>query len=396
MCILNQTTSSVPSTDYSIKSGKDTAICTVCIILFFAIFTVPMGLSNSINTMMNTAYQLLLDTAFYIMALAVVAGAISAVMTEFGVVDAINCLLSPLMQPIYGLPGAAALGIITTFLSDNPAILSLANDSSYRRHFKAYQIPALTNLGTAFGMGLIVTSFMVCITPQDGSNTLISVLCGVLGAIAGSIISTRLMLHYTKKVYGTEAAATSFLNTQDDSDIVDDVVNYESAPLRVLNAVIRGGKSGVELGIGVIPGILIICTTVMMLTNGPSSDGTYTGAAYEGIAFFPALAEKLSFIFTPLFGFSNASCIAVPITALGAAGAAIGLVPRLAVEGLVNGSDIAVFTAMCMCWSGYLSTHVSMMDILNCRSLTGKSILSHTIGGFLAGIVAHLLYMIII
>mgnify|MGYP006924685256 FL=1 len=47
---------------------------------------------------------------------------------------------------------------------------------------------------------------------------------------------------------------------------------------------------------------------------------------------------------------------------------------------------------MGMCWSGYLSTHVAMMDALGSKELTGKAILSHTIGGVAAGMAAHFLY----
>ena len=58
-------------------------------------------------------------------------------------------------------------------------------------------------------------------------------------------------------------------------------------------------------------------------------------------------------------------------------------------------NDVAVFTAMCMCWSGYLSTHVAMMDSLKFRNLTGQAILYHTIGGLFAGVSAHFIYMLI-
>ena len=64
-------------------------------------------------------------------------------------------------------------------------------------------------------------------------------------------------------------------------------------------------------------------------------------------------------------------------------------------SGVVSLNDIAVFTAICMCWSGYLSTHVSMMDTLKCNRFTGKAILCHTIGGLFAGVVAHWLFMLI-
>lgn len=83
-------------------------------LLIFSLFVRPMGLANTINTLMNTAYHLLIDTSLYIMAIAVLAGAISALFTEFGVIDLLNRLLSPLMRPLFGMPGAAALGVVTT------------------------------------------------------------------------------------------------------------------------------------------------------------------------------------------------------------------------------------------------------------------------------------------
>ena len=163
---------------------------------------------------------------------------------------------------------------------------------------------------------------------------------------------------------------------------------------RFIDALLEGGKSGVDMGLSIIPGVLIICTLVMMLTNA-APEGGFTGAAYEGIGLLPWLGEKIDFILMPLFGFSSAEAIAVPITALGAAGAAISIVENLVQHGLANAHDIAVFTAMCMCWSGYLSTHVAMMDSLKCHDLTGKAILSHTIGGLCAGVFANWCYQLL-
>ncbi|MCX7904542.1 MAG: hypothetical protein N2486_08510, partial [Caloramator sp.] len=117
----------------------------------------------------------------------------------------------------------------------------------------------------------------------------------------------------------------------------------------------------------------------------------YTGAAYEGVPILTWVGEKLSFILKPLLGFKSPESIAFPITALGAVGAAIGLVPKLLQQGLIGAKEIAVFTAMGMCWSGYLSTHVAMMDALEARDLTNKAILSHTIGGLVAGIAANII-----
>lgn len=366
-------------------------VCLVIFVAFMALFAVPMGLANMLNTMMNTAYRLLLDTSFFIMALAVLAGALSRLFAEFGVIELFNRILSPLMRPLYGMPGAAALGIVTTFLSDNPAILTLANDRGYRQYFKAYQVPALTNLGTAFGMGLIVMSFNLGLSGKT-PNVGLAVVCGGLGAVIGSIFSTRAMLYFTAKALGKDAPACDDAETEHTDAAVEE--KKDTGMIHVVNALMAGGREGVTLGLAIIPGILIICTLVMMLTN-TMPEGGYTGAAYEGIGLLPAVANKLHFIIDPLFGFSDGAAISVPVTALGAAGAAIGLIPTLVTNGQANANDIAVFTAMCMCWSGYLCTHVSMMDVLGCSRFTGKAILCHTFGGLLAGAAAHWLFMLL-
>jgi len=361
---------------------------------FFALIGRQMGVVNMLNTMMNTAYQLLLDTIFYIMAIAVLAGAVAALFVEFGIVSVINKVLSPLMKPIYGLPGASIIGVLATYLSDNPAILTLADDQGFRRYFKKFQLPALTNLGTAFGMGLIITTFTMGIPSPNGESFVAAALIGNLGAIIGSVVSVRMMLWFTSRHYGTEEMCDV---GELEGEVLEGyrVVRSGGVGSRFMNAMLEGGKSGVDMGLSVIPGVLIICTIVMMLTNGPSESGAYTGAAYEGIALLPLIAEKLDFILKPLFGFSSASGIAVPVTALGSAGAAMGMIPALLEKGLANCGDVAVFTAMCMCWSGYLSTHVSMMDVLHSTKFTGNAIISHTIGGLAAGACAHWLYVLI-
>ena len=374
--------------------GVETFVFPVIFVGIFAMFAVKMGLGNALNTMMNTAYRLLIDTVLYLTAICVLMGAISALLSEFGFVALANRVLQPLMRPIYGLPGAAALGVVTTFLSDNPAILALADDHQFRRCFKAYQFPALTNLGTAFGMGLIVCSFMYGLgirMPEERIG--LAVILGLVGAIAGSIVSTRLMLIFTKKRFGTEAPMESDENAGSQVPAGMRPVRSGKIGSRVMAAILEGGHSGVKMGVSIVPGVLVICTLVMMLTNG-APEGGYTGAAYEGIKLLPWLANKIDFILGPMFGFTSPDAIGVPVTAPGAAGAALGVTSTLVDEALIHANDIAVFTAMCMCWSGYLSTHTSMMDSLNCQELIGKAILCHTIGGLCAGVAAHWLFVL--
>ena len=382
------------SVSYKKELCLETFLFPVIFVCFFWLFVSRMGLANMLNTMMNTAYRLMIDTVLYITAVCVVMGALSSLLAEFGFVSLVNRLLQPLMKPVYGLPGVAALGVVTTFLSDNPAILTLAEDKGFRKYFKKYQFPALTNIGTSFGMGLIVCTYMYSLSPKMGQSLSKPVFCGLAGAIIGSIISTRLMLVFTKKFFGKEDSMSSA--NAGESQIPENMrpIRHGGIGSRMMSAVLDGGHSGVKMGISIVPGVLIICTLVLMLINGPSETGQYTGSAYEGIRLLPILAEKISFILNPMFGFSSPEAIGVPVTALGAAGAALSLTSSLITKGLVNASDIAVFTAMCMCWSGYLSTHASMMDSLDCKPLIGRAILSHTIGGLCAGITAHWIYVL--
>ena len=369
--------------------GLENFLCLGLFLTFFILIGRKMGGINMIKTMMNTGFDLLMNVCLYLMAIAVLAGAISGLFSEFGVIALVNKLLSKIMKPIYDLPGASSLGMLNCYLSDNPAILTLAHDDNFRRYFKKYQMPALTNLGTAFGMGLITTTTMMGLN-VEGAVT--SALIGNLGAVIGSIVSVRLMMHATKKMYGT----TEFVEVKSSVEIPENsrVVREGGAGSRFIQAILDGGKVGVDMGLSIIPGVVIICTLVIILTNGPGAEGVYTGAANEGVGILPWIGSKLSFILSPLFGFSSPEAIAVPITALGSTGAAIGTVAKMAAVGKVSGNDIAVFTAICMCWSGYISTHIAMMDALGTKEATGKALISHTIGGLVAGVAAHILYMI--
>ncbi|OAA23403.1 hypothetical protein [Kosmotoga sp. DU53] len=358
--------------------------------LFLFLFGSRMGLGNMFKTIMYTAHDLLLNTVFFIMAVAVLTGALGGLLSEFGVVEMLNKLLSPLMKPLYNLPGDAAIGIITTYLSDNPAVLSLVKDRNFIRCFKQYQLPLMCNLGTSFGMGLMLTTFMIAQSAIAGYSLLVPALVGNIAAVLGSVVSVRIMAFYTKKAFRHSAAFG-------DIEAAENTLSHTDKGLfeRFMDAVLEGGKSGVDLGISIIPGVLIISTFIMMLTYGPASPEGYSGVAYEGIAVLPWLGKKLFWLLNFLFGFSSPELIAFPLTSLGSTGAALALVPKFITEGILMPNDVAVLTAIGMCWSGYLSTHVAMMDSLGSRQLVGKAIFSHTIGGISAGIFAHFVYMLI-
>ena len=359
----------------------------IFLIVFFAFFgglSSVMGIANMLNTIMNTAWDLLMNTVFYLMGITVLTGALSRLLIEFGVVRLLEAILAPLMRPLFNLPGVSALAGVMTFFSDNPAIISLSTDKNFSRYFKPIELVSLTNFGTSFGMGLIVITFM------SGFGYFGPAMVGLIGAIFGAIISTRLMQRFSRK----ELSKMDLSKTQGDNTKIS-FKSEGSVFMRLLNSILDGGKSGVQLGLSIIPGVLVISTVVMIMTFGPKDAAMgYQGLAYEGVPVLPHLAGYISGVFEFLFGFDDPELIAFPITSLGAVGAALSLVKMYVAQGLINGNAIAVFTAMGMCWSGYLSTHTAMLDTLGYRKLTSKALAAHTIGGLAAGVLAHYFFLL--
>ena len=169
--------------------------CVVAVVVLFGYLGMVMGVPNMLNTIMKTAHDLLLNTVLYLMSICVITGAMGRVFVEFGVVALLERTLRPLMRPIFNLPGVTSLGAVMTFLSDNPAIISLAKDKRFASYFKKYQFISLTNFGTAFGMGLLVIVFMA------SQGYYAAPIIGLVGACCGCVCSTRLMQRFVLKAY---------------------------------------------------------------------------------------------------------------------------------------------------------------------------------------------------
>ncbi len=371
------------------RSTIEALVFLVILFTVSAVLANKMGGANLVKTIMNTAHDLLLNTVFYLMGITVLTGAMSKLMSEFGVVKLLERILRPLMKPLYNLPGVSALGAVMTFLSDNPAIIALSKDKTFSSFFKKYQLISLTNFGTAFGMGFVVIVTMI------GYGHLAGALIGLFGAFCGSIISTRIMQRSCLKSYPElDSPVLEEISEDEPEEIAEEGKKKDSIFMRALNALLDGGKNGVDLGLQIIPGVLIITTFVLLITFS-AGDGGYNGSAYQGVPILPWLAEKIHWVFEWLFGFNDMELIAFPMTALGSVGASLGLIPAFNSAGIIDGNAIAVFTAIGMCWSGFLSTHTAMLDSLGYRKVISKALGAHAVAGLCAGVIAHFLFLLI-
>lgn len=369
---------------------RETIILSTVFISIFVGFSVVMGISNFLGTMIETAYYLLIHVAFWIMGVTVLTGAAAGVFSEFGITALINYVMKPFVRVAYRLPGVAGLGAVSAYLSDNPAIISLYKEKEFRKQFRNYQIPVLCNLGTSFGMGMIIAITFLSFNGKYAGNFYWAVGIGIIASIIGSIASVRILTHYTKRYFNVPKGEDPIKQLMGDEFMRE--TREGTFINRLLESALDGGKNGVDIGLQIIPGILIISTLIIMLTYTKPIAG-YTGGALEGVGLIPYLGQYLMFIFNPVFGFTSPEAIAFPLTSLGSAGAGLGIAEEFLSEGFVTVKDIAVFTAIGTTWSGYLSTHVSMMDALDSRPLTTKAILSHTVGGLVSGVAANYIYI---
>ncbi len=69
------------------------------------------------------------------------------------------------------------------------------------------------------------------------------------------------------------------------------------------------------------------------------------------------------------------------------------MVPQFLESGIIDAKGICVFTSIGICFAGFLSVHVGMMDGLKERDLTSVAIWTHFVGGLSAGVFGHALFL---
>lgn len=232
-------------------------VCLAVILALFGYIGSVMELPNMLNTIMKTAHDLLLNTVFYLMGICVITGALGKLFVEFGVVSLLEKLLRPLMRPLFNLPGVASLGSRDDLSVGQPCHHIPFAGQTLQQLLQEVSIHFTHQFRNAFGMGLLVIVFMV------GQGFYAEPFIGLFGAFCGCIVSTRLMQRAVIKAcpdYKEEDACTGVTTEQEEPQ------QEKSLFLRILNSLLDGGRTGVDIGIAIIPGVLIISTLVMVLT----------------------------------------------------------------------------------------------------------------------------------
>ena len=125
----------------------------------------------------------------------------------------------------------------------------LLNDSKQLTEKQRYALrEVIEREAIAWAVGIVspdVSTFMLGLGNIQGGSVVSAILIGNLGAIIGSVVSTRLMLMQTKKIFGTEEyVEDSAFDPSEQSS--GGVRKKQSLGMRILTAALDGGKSGVD------------------------------------------------------------------------------------------------------------------------------------------------------
>ncbi len=98
-------------------------------------------------------------------------------------------------------------------------------------------------------MGAIISTFILGLSTITGDNYLPAVLVGNLGAVAGSIVSTRMMLRFTKGLW--QNGKKRKRKTACPWSKGYRVIREGNLGSRFLGAILDGGAAGVKMGVDI-------------------------------------------------------------------------------------------------------------------------------------------------
>ena len=196
---------------------------------------------------MHTAHDLLLNTVFYLMGICVVTGAIGRLFVEFGVVKLLENILRPLMRPLFNLPGVAALGATMTFLERQPRHHLPLAGPPFLPLFQEIPIHLADQLRNRF---------------RDGAaGHGVHGRAGLLHRAGHRPFRRLLRLHRVDSPHAvfrhqglpSFAVEDAVVNRAGKLEEEEEKVETKSVFIRTLNSLLDGGRTGVDVGIAIIP-----------------------------------------------------------------------------------------------------------------------------------------------
>ncbi|WP_077369491.1 YjiH family protein [Anaerosalibacter sp. Marseille-P3206] len=233
----------------------------------------------------DTGGLILNDLMLTLFSMFIFAGFLLPFLTDFGLLEFIGALFTPIMRPVFGLPGRSSIDCIASWVGDGTIGVALTNKQYEEGYYTAKEASVISTAFSAVSITFcLVILSQVGLAPLFGKYYLTVILSGIVAAIILPKIpplSKKPDTYYTgeKRDIG-ENAPEGFTNAQWGTYLA---VKKAEESGSVKNLVINGTHTVLDMWMGVMPVIMAFGTIALIVAE------TTPLFKWLGVPFIPIL-----------------------------------------------------------------------------------------------------------
>ncbi len=233
----------------------------------------------------DTGGLILHDLILGLFSIFLFAGFLLPFLTDFGILEFVGVLLTPVMRPLFGLPGRSSIDCVASWIGDGTIGVTLTNKQYKQGYYTAKEaaIIATTFSAVSITFSLVVLR-QVNLVNYFGPYYLTIIISGVVAAIIVPRIpplSRKSNSYYTKeKKDKGEDIPDGFTNVEWGAELA---IKKANDNLNVVEFIKNGSKSVLEMWFGVLPIIMAFGTIALIIAESSPI------FAWLGMPFIPLL-----------------------------------------------------------------------------------------------------------
>jgi len=233
----------------------------------------------------DTGGLILNDLMLTLFSMFIFAGFLLPFLTDFGLLEFIGALFTPIMRPVFGLPGRSSIDCIASWVGDGTIGVALTNKQYEEGYYTAKEACVISTAFSAVSITFcLVILSQVGLAPLFGKYYLTVVLSGIVAAIILPKIpplSKKSDSYYTgeKRDIG-ENAPEGFTNAQWGTYLA---VKKAEESGSVKNLIVNGTHTVLDMWMGVMPVIMAFGTIALIVAE------TTPLFKWLGVPFIPIL-----------------------------------------------------------------------------------------------------------
>lgn len=217
----------------------------------------------------NTGGLILYDLILGLFSIFLFAGFLLPFLTDFGILEFVGVLLTPVMRPLFGLPGRSSIDCVASWIGDGTIGVSLTNKQYMQGYYttKESSVIATTFSAVSITFSLVVLK-QVELVNLFGPYYLTIIICGVVAAIIVPKLpplSKKSNKYYSgeKKDVG-ENVPEGYSNVEWGTELA---IGRAKANFNLLDFIKNGAMSVLEMWFGVLPVIMAFGTIALIIAE---------------------------------------------------------------------------------------------------------------------------------